>query len=286
MSTIYDLHTHSTASDGTLTPAELVRHAVHSGVNALALTDHDTTEGIPEAADEAVRHGLVLVPGVEISVTWCGLTVHLVGLGVDPGCEELQAGLHRLREFRSWRAEEIGHRLEKSGIPGACQGARALAEGGLIARTHFARFLVNQGHAPDMRRVFQRFLVRGKPGHVTGRWAELSEAVEWIRVSGGQAVIAHPARYALTRSKLRRLLAEFVEAGGMGLEVVSGSHSRDDTFKMAKHAADFDLLASAGSDYHGPENPWVGLGRLPGLPPGVRPVWQGWEPAPLAVNAC
>ena len=277
MSLKYDLHTHSTASDGTLTPRELVRHAARCGVDMLALTDHDSTEGVADAASEAIGLEVGLVPGVEISVSWCKQTVHLVGLGVDPDCRSLQEGLKKLREFRSWRAEEIARRLEKSGIPGAYEGAKALSSGTLIARTHFARYLVDQGHAPTLRKVFQHFLVRGKPGYVPGQWAELSEAVGWIRTAGGQAVIAHPARYPLTRTRLRRLLAEFIEAGGEGLEVVSGSHSRDDSFKMAKHAADFQLLASAGSDYHGPENPWIDLGRLPPFPAGTVPIWRGWE---------
>ena len=276
MSLKYDLHTHSTASDGTLTPAELARHAARCGVDMLALTDHDTTEGVVDAAREAARQGVGFVPGVEVSVSWGRQTIHLLGLGVDPACQRLQAGLKGLREFRSWRAEEIGRRLVKSGIPGAYEGARALSSGTLIARTHFARYLVDQGHAPTLRKVFQHFLVRGKPGYVPGQWAELSEAVSWIKTAGGQAVIAHPARYPLTRTRLRRLLAEFSEAGGEGLEVISGSHSADDSFKMAKHAADFQLLASAGSDYHGPENPWIDLGRLPPFPTGTVPIWRGW----------
>ena len=190
--------------------------------------------------------------------------------------EQIQ-GLADLRKFRDWRAEEIGRRLAKDGIHGAYEGARELSNGRLISRTHFARFLVAQGHAPDLRRVFRRFLVHGKPGHVAGEWASLADAVGWIRAAGGQAVIAHPARYRLTRSKLRRLIGEFAELGGTALEVVSGSHSRDDYFTMAMHARDFGLLASAGSDYHGPEHPWIELGHLPALPIGCKAIWKDWQ---------
>lgn len=280
MSPPFDLHTHSTASDGTLTPTELVERAAAGGVGTLALTDHDTLEGLAEAAAAARSAGIELVPGVEISVTWEGGTVHLVGLNVDTGCESLQAGLARLREFRDWRAREIGRRLARdAGIADAFDGARALSNGRLVSRTHFARYLVAQGRAESVRDVFNKFLKQGKPGHVAGQWAGLAEAVTWIRAAGGQAVLAHPARYPLTRTRLRRLLGEFREAGGAGLEVVSGSHSRDDVFHMAQQARAHGLLASAGSDYHGPEQPWIELGRLPDLPPGCRPIWAEWAVA-------
>ncbi len=277
MSTIPDLHTHSTASDGTLSPSELVARAQAAGVHALALTDHDTLEGLEEAAAEAVRRGMRFVPGVEISVTWGGRTVHIVGLQVDAGNAELQQGLAGLRRFRDWRAEEIGRRLERAGYPELFERARAHSNGHLISRTHFARALVEAGHAETTREVFKRFLVNGKPGHVPGEWADLAQAVGWIRAAGGRAVIAHPARYGFTRSKLRRLIGEFREAGGAAMEVISGSHSRDEMFTMAAHARDGGLLASVGSDYHGPENPWIELGRLPELPAGLRPVWHDWS---------
>ncbi|MCG7866720.1 MAG: PHP domain-containing protein [Candidatus Thiodiazotropha taylori] len=274
---VYDLHSHSTASDGTLSPRALVQRAAEAGVEVLALTDHDTTAGIDEASEAAQSCGLVLIPGVEVSVSWNRQTVHLVGLNLDPHDSRLDAGLQKLRDFREWRAEEIGRRLDKAGISGAYEGALALAEGCLVSRTHFARFLVQSGIVEGERKVFKRFLVSGKPGHVPGEWASLEEAVGWIHAAGGQAVIAHPARYRMTRSKLRQLLKQFVALQGDGLEVVSGSHSRDDYVNMAKHAKDFDLMASAGSDFHCPENPWIELGRLPRLPEGCKPVWQSWN---------
>jgi len=277
MPALPDLHTHSTASDGTLGPAELVARAQAAGIRVLALTDHDTLEGMEEAAAEAAWQGLHFVPGVEISVTWDGRTVHIVGLRVDAGNAELQQGLAGLRRFRDWRAEEIGRRLGRAGYPGLFEQARAFSNGRLISRTHFARALVDAGFAETTREVFRRFLVSGKPGHVPGEWADLGEAVGWIRAAGGRAVIAHPARYGFTRSKLRRLIDAFREAGGEGMEVISGSHSRDEVFTMAAHARDTGLLASVGSDYHGPENSWIELGRLPELPGGLCPVWHDWS---------
>lgn len=273
----FDLHAHSTASDGSLSPAALMQRAQAAGVDVMALTDHDTLEGLDEAAATARALGVTFVPGVEVSVTWQGITVHILGLSVDAHNDDLSQGLADLRKFRDWRAEEIGRRLARDGIPGAYEGARGLSNGRLISRTHFARFLVAQGYAPDLRRVFRRFLVNGKPGYVAGEWASLGDAVAWIRAAGGQAVIAHPARYGLTRSKLRRLIGAFAEVGGAALEVVSGSHSRDDYFTMAMHARDFGLLASAGSDYHGPEHPWIELGQLPALPIGCKAIWKDWH---------
>jgi len=273
----FDLHAHSTASDGTLTPTALMRRARESGVEVMALTDHDTLEGLAEAHQAADALGLRFIPGVEVSVTWEGLTVHIVGLGVDRDDPVLNRGLASLRDFRDWRAEEIGRRLAKHGISGAFEAARDLSNGRLISRTHFARFLVQDGRAKDVRDVFRHYLVSGKPGFVPGQWAALGDAIAWIRAAGGQAVIAHPARYRVTRGKLRRLIGEFAEQGGSALEVVSGSHSRDDYFTMAHHARDFGLAASAGSDYHGPEHPWIELGRLPDLPAGCTAIWQDWS---------
>jgi len=273
MTARYDLHCHSLASDGTLTPAGLVQAARDAGIEVLALTDHDTTDGIREAAAAPVA-GLRLVPGAEISVTWQSQTIHVLGLGIDPGCDELQAGLAQLREFRDWRAEEIGRRLARAGIGGAWTGARALAQGRIVSRTHFAQYLVEQGHAPSVRDVFRRFLVNNRPGYVSGEWAELEDALGWIRAAGGMAVIAHPARYRLTASKLSRLVGEFRELGGVGLEVVSGSHTRDNINTMAALCRTERLLASCGSDYHGPENCWMRLGELPALPTGCTPVWE------------
>lgn len=287
MAVQYDLHSHSTASDGTLAPSELVHEAHRQGVQVLALTDHDTIDGLAEARQAAAQVGLTLVPGVEVSVTWERRTVHVVGLNVDPEAPGLRAGLARLRDFRDWRAEEIGRRLAKAGVPEAFAGASRYAGGSIIGRTHFAHYLVEIGRAGSVRDVFKRFLVNDKPGYVPGQWASLSEAVTWIRDAGGQAVIAHPARYRLTATKLRKLMSEFMEYGGEGMEVVTGSHSRDECMAMAGHVRRQGLLASCGSDYHGPENPWIELGKLPALPTDCRPIWDSpnWPHAAVAAAA-
>ena len=276
---VYDLHTHTFYSDGALSPAELVARAAGHGVTVLALTDHDVTDGLPEAQAAATAADITLVPGVEISVSWGAQTVHVLGLQIDVANTALQTGLARLREFRDWRAEEIGRRLAKAGIAGAIEGARARAQRGLVSRTHFAQFLVAAGHAPDVRSVFKKYLVHGKPGYVPGQWAALAEAIGWIRAAGGQAVLAHPARYKITATRLKTLLGEFRDAGGVAIEVVSGSHSRDDAFRFAQLSRHFGLLASSGSDFHSPQNYHMDLGPLPPLPDGCTPIWQTWGDA-------
>lgn len=272
----FDLHSHSTASDGTLEPAELMRRAAAAGVEVMALTDHDTLAGLDEAAATAAGLGLAFVPGVEISVTWRQQTVHIVGLGVDRSHPALVAGLGRLRAYREQRAEAIADALAAAGIADTLEGARAHSSGRLIGRTHFARHLVERGYGTSVGKVFQHFLVRGKPGHVADEWADLSEAVGWITAAGGQAVVAHPARYKLTRTRLIELFEAFRAAGGVAVEVVSGSHTAADYQRMAELTQRLGLLASAGSDYHGPEQAWIALGQLPALPPGCTPVWHDW----------
>lgn len=273
----YDLHSHSTVSDGSLTPEALVERAAEQGVHVLALTDHDVTDGLQAARQSAASQNIKLVSGVEISVTWNGPTIHVLGLGIDEESRELQDGLHKLREFRAWRAEEIARRLEKKGIPGALDGALKFAKGALVSRTHFAHFLVESGRAKNVKQVFTKFLVSGKPGHVPGQWASLEDAVQWINAAGGQAVIAHPARYRLSATRFRQLLSEFKSFGGVGLEVVSSSHSDSECANMGRYARQFDLLASRGSDFHGPEHQWVELGKIPPLPEECQPIWETWE---------
>jgi len=273
---VYDLHTHSTASDGTLTPSELIALAAAKGVDVLALTDHDTLDGLAAARTAADAAGLILSPGVEISVTWGGRTIHIIGLGIDPRNQALRDGLAELSAYRRRRAEEIGRRLAKEGIQDAFEGAGAFSNGRLIGRTHFARFLVQQGYAADEHEVFKHYLVKGKPGHVAGDWASLETAVGWIRDAGGQAVIAHPGRYRFTRTKLLRLIGQFTEFGGVGIEVVSGNHSRDECLLFARYAQENRLLASVGSDFHG-SGPRIGFGGTVPLPSFCTPIWADWE---------
>jgi len=270
---LYDLHTHTTASDGSLSPAELVTHAQECGTEVLAVTDHDITDGISEAITAANDAQLTIVPGIEISVTWAHQTIHVVGLHIDRDNDELQAGIKKLQDHRVWRAEEIGRKLEKAGIPGGLEAAKRLAKGNIISRTHFAHFLVEQGHAPNMKQVFKKYLVRNKPGYVSGEWANLEDVVSWIRAAGGLAVIAHPARYQLSANKMRQMLGVFRDCGGVGIEVVSGSHTASDIQRFTHVAEYFGLYASRGSDYHGKETSYADPRRLPALPDGCRPVW-------------
>jgi predicted metal-dependent phosphoesterase TrpH len=269
-----DLHTHSTASDGRLSPADLVARAAGYGVEVLALTDHDGTDGLAEARQSADELGIRFINGIELSVTWDKRTVHIVGLNIDPDYAPLKAGIQSLQDFRETRAIEMAEKLAKSGISGAYEGAKRQSDGNMLGRMHFANFLVEAGYAKNVRNVFKNYLVSNKPGHVTGDWASLEDVVSWITGSGGVAVIAHPARYKLTRTKLRKLLKDFVTAGGQAIEVVSGSHNVNEMNTMACHADDFDLYASSGSDFHDPAFPWIKLGCLPELPPKCKPVWE------------
>lgn len=276
MALCYDLHSHSICSDGVLSPTDLLQRAVTKGVDVLALTDHDVTSGIAEAAATAQSLGVCLIPGVEISVTWRKRLLHIVGLGIDPGDEQLLQGLAKLREVRQWRAMEMGRRFEKIGINGVYEGARVLANGDIISRTHFARYLVGNHQAHDVQDAFKRYLKHGKRCYVPCEWASLDEAVGWITRANGQAVIAHPARYELGHALLNSLLGEFKEMGGAGIEVVTSSHNQQDCLSMANHAKKYKLLASMGSDFHEPGNSWIELGRLPSLPEGCDPIWQEW----------
>lgn len=279
MTFAYDLHAHTCHSDGTLGPAGLVARARANGVATLALTDHDVTSGLEEAQAAAAGAGLRLIPGVEISVTWQRQTVHVVGLRIDAGDARLQRGLERLRALRWQRAEEIGRRLGKKNIPEALAQTRALIGGTVVSRTHFARFLAARGYVRSEGQAFKDYLGRGRVAHVPGQWAGLEEAVGWIRGAGGIAVVAHPARYALTAGKLKRLLGEFRECGGAAIEVTTGSQAASDAEHLSRLAVDFGFLASCGSDYHGPEKPWVDLGRLPALAPELTPVWNALAPS-------
>jgi len=272
-----DLHAHSTASDGVLSPADLVRRAHAGGVDLFALTDHDELAGVAEAARAAEALGMGFVAGVEISVTWAGETVHVLGLGVDPDSETLRRGLAQVRSGRDARAREIGAQLGSAGIPGAYEAALAHAGNrALVSRTHFARHLVETGACRDMDEVFRRFLIEGKPGYVAHRWARLDDAMRWIRAAGGTPVLAHPARYAFDDTALWAMIGAFRDLGGLGIEVVCGSHLPDEYARFARVAAEFGLLASRGSDFHAPGESRADPGRLPALPGGLRPVWEAW----------
>jgi predicted metal-dependent phosphoesterase TrpH len=272
-----DLHCHSIVSDGCLEPAAVVRRAHSNGVTLLSLTDHDELSGTAEAAQEAAALGMRFVPGVEVSVTFQDVTVHVVGLGVDPENPALQAGLTRVRMGREDRARRMADALARAGLGGALSGARRFASNpAMIGRAHFARHLVASGVMPDVRTVFDHYLAHGKPGYIPQRWADLEEAVDWIRGAGGIAVMAHPARYCrrLSVAALDRLFDIFMAAGGEGVEVVAGAHSPEEARRFATLARQRGLLASVGSDFHGEGESPVDIGRCNPLPPDLNPVWS------------
>jgi predicted metal-dependent phosphoesterase TrpH len=270
-----DLHCHSTVSDGTLEPEDLAARAAANGVELWALTDHDEVGGQQRACAAAHARGLAYLTGTEISVSFAGETVHIIGLGFDADDAALREGLARTRGGREARAREMAEGLAQVGIRGAYDGAlKYVGNPELISRTHFARWLVEAGHCSDTNEVFRRFLSAGKPGFVPHRWARLGEAVQWIARAGGIAVIAHPARYSrFTPTEEYALFSEFKAHGGRGVEVITGSHTAAESGKYAEMALEFELLASRGSDFHAPGESRTELGALPDLPGQLTPVW-------------
>ena len=269
-----DLHCHSTTSDGTLEPEELAARAAANGVDLWARTDPDEVGGQQRAIEAARAQGMKSLTGVEISVTFAAVTVHIVGLGFDHTDPRMAEGLADTRDGRGPRAIAMAEQLAQVGIAGAYEGAlKYVGNPRLISRTHFARFLVESGVCRDTPEVFRKYLVEGKPGYVPHRWAKLGDAVRWITQSGGVAVIAHPARYKFTPNEEYALFSEFKQHGGQGVEVVTGSHTAAEALRYADMAREFDLLASRGSDFHSPDESHIDLGRLPPLPPDLKPVW-------------
>lgn len=274
MAEIYDLHCHSTASDGALSPTDLIRRAHEQGVTSLALTDHDTTAGLTEARTAATASGIRLIPGIELSTTWQDKCFHIVGLGIDPAYDPLAQATQDLQTVRLERAEKIADKLEKKRIPGALEAVKQAAGDSMITRTHFADFLLSRHHVSTQQEAFDRYLARGKPAYVSTPWAELEQAIKWITGSGGVAVLAHPLRYKLTANWMKRLLTAFKEAGGQAVEVITSRINADEIKLVAGYAARFELAGSIGSDFHNPENQWIELGRLAPLPPQTKPVWE------------
>ncbi len=270
-----DLHCHSDVSDGTMTPASLVRRAVAHGVDLLALTDHDNLGGLAEAAAQADASGLTFVPGVEVSVTWAEETVHVVGLGIDPTNPALDAALSGVRAGRIERARSISAGVESAlGISGLFDSAIAHAtHPEMASRSHIARALVERGVCRTTSEVFDRFMIAGRPGHVPHRWATLEQAVGWIRGAGGVAVLAHPGRYRIGDLALGELIGRFQELGGEAIEVVSGCHDNGQVDAFARRARALGLRASRGSDFHGPGEGAMDIGHAPALPAGLVPVW-------------
>ena len=270
-----DLHSHSTVSDGTLAPEAVAERAAQGGVQLWALTDHDEVSGQQRAREAALDLGMAWVGGVEVSVSFAGETVHIVGLGIDPAHEALRAGLAATRAGRRERARQMAAGLAQAGIAGAFEGAlRHAGNPDLVSRTHFARYLVERGVCAHTHEVFKRYLTEGKPGFVAHQWARLADAVAWIRGAGGIAVIAHPGRYKFSANEEFALFTEFIAHGGTAVEVVTGSHSGAEQVRFTETALEFDLLASRGSDFHSPGESRTALGALPDLPGRLKPVWE------------
>ena len=272
-----DLHTHSSCSDGLLSPTDLATRAHANGARVLALTDHDMVRGIAQARDACERLGLQFVPGVEISITWNGRSIHIVGLHIDEKNPDLVRNLDANRRGRVERAAEISKKLEDLGIPGAFKGALSLVTDPIvISRKHFSRFLVDAKVCATTTEAFDRFLKLGRPAYVFHEWTTMENAVRWIKDAGGIAIIAHPGRYEISEEALFRLFDEFKQLGGTGIEVVTGSHRRDLYPYFANLARYYGFLASAGSDFHAPGETYLDVGSLPELPDGLTPVWHDW----------
>ncbi len=270
----FDLHCHSSASDGSLTPTEVVKRAADQGVQTLAITDHDTINGQAEALAAAREYDLNLIPGIEISTTWENKCFHIVGLNIDPADSHLNEGIQNLQTIRTERALKIATRLGKKNIPNVFESVVADAGDRMITRAHFADFLYQNQYVSSQQEAFDRYLGKGKPAYVKTVWADLAESIAWIRQAGGIAVIAHPMRYQMTASWMQRFLTFFKDSGGQAIEVVTGRSNADEIQRSLYYATRFDLAGSVGSDFHSPDNRWVELGRLAALPQSVRPVWE------------
>lgn len=269
----YDLHCHSYYSDGTLSPQQLVELAQQRSVKYLALTDHDTVAGLEVIQSAAASTDLTIIAGVEISVTWCKKVLHIVGLNIDPKSEALLTLLSRLQQVRQQRAQLMGEKLEKLGCTGVLETALQYAGIGMVTRSHFGRALLDLGYVSHMEAAFSKYLRQGKPGYVTVEWATLAETIEAIRQAGGHAVLAHPQRYNMSATWMRRLLMEFKALGGSAIEVVYGAYNRNQICTARDYAVRFGLMGSVGSDLHFPDQPWVKLGSLAPLPSNVTPIW-------------
>ncbi len=274
MTEIYDFHCHSTASDGTFTPQDLVLRAHEKGVTTLSLTDHDTVSGLEKAKQQAHDLGMQFINGIELSANWQKHCLHIVGLGIDPTYEPLVKITDYLQTLRTERAEKMSAKLEKKQIFGAFDAVKLAAGEGMITRTHFADFLVSQHHVDTQQEAFDRYLAQGKPAFVATIWPELHEVINWITGAGGIAVIAHPLRYKLSANWMNRLLVDFKESGGQGLEVITSRINQDEIRLVANYAKKYDLVGSVGSDFHNDTNPYVELGRIAELPATVTPVWN------------
>lgn len=271
---IFDLHSHTNCSDGVLSPHELIARAVEKGVDALSITDHDTLEAYRDL--EHWSDKISLIPGIELSTQWQKTGVHILGLNVEIDSAAMNTAVRLQSESRRQRAIQIGERLEKKGLEGVYEGASKLTRGAYVGRPHFARFLVQSGQVESINKAFKNYLGDGKAGDIRHHWADLRQVIEWVRKANGIAVLAHPLKYKLTRTRLKRCLDDFIAAGGQGMEVVSGNQTHQQTSDMARLCEQYGLLASCGSDFHMPGKPWAELGFFAHLPRNVKPVWESF----------
>ena len=271
-----DLHTHTTVSDGKLSPIELCQRAASRGVEYLSITDHDTCCAYGEL-ETTVSLPVQLIPGIEFSSYWRNTGIHILGLNVKLQSAILQSAIDYQQTARALRAEQIAARLEQHGIDNSLAQVKTIAGNAYIGRPHFAQHLVDIGRVKNVKEAFRKFLGPGKPGDVKENWAPMDQIIGWIRDAGGMAVLAHPAKYGLTWTKLRALLDEFSAAGGVGMEIISGQQQPELTGRLGKLSVQKGLLASCGSDFHRPEDVWSELGRIPDLPAACTPVWRHWE---------
>ncbi|WP_328701346.1 PHP domain-containing protein [Cellvibrio polysaccharolyticus] len=271
---IFDLHSHTTRSDGILSPEALMSRAKARNVSVIAVTDHDTIAGLSAARQAACELGLGFINGIEISTLWRGAGVHVVGLGVATDSPALQEAIQLLQQVRADRAVAIAAKLEKAGLGNVLPEVQRIAGDALPGRLHFARYLVKRGSVNSIQRAFKQYLGTGKVADVKYQWPDMTRAIEWIHEAGGVAVLAHPAKYDFTRSKMCRLVGEFAAAGGDAMEVVSGYQDARLTQDLARIATANGLLASCGSDFHAPDQPWQELGNFGSLPESCQPVWR------------
>ncbi len=272
-----DLHSHTTASDGRLEPKDLVDRALSFDIEVLAITDHDTVDGLAPAKQYVQDNQLPIkiINGIEISTVWQNKDIHIVGLNIDPDNPVLKTLIDQQKQHRVERSELIASRLEKATREGVLEEVQQIAGDAPITRAHFAKWLVDNGFAKNMQMVFKKYLTRNNPGYVPPNWCSMKDAVDAIHAAGGQAVLAHPGRYQLTAKWVKRLLTAFVEADGDAMEVAQPQQAQQERRNLADYAIQYKLLASQGSDFHYP-SPWMELGRNLWLPAGVEPVWKDW----------
>jgi predicted metal-dependent phosphoesterase TrpH len=270
-----DLHTHTNASDGALSPSELLERAVAQGVTSLSITDHDSVDAYASLSGENAEK-INLIPGIELSTSWCGRNIHVLGLNIDPYNHDLANGILAQKAARQHRAEKIASRLRKVGIPDLLGKVLQVAGDSTIGRPHFAEILVAEGAVTNLSQAYKKYLGNGKPGDVRQYWASMSEVVDWIRSAGGTAVLAHPGHYKLTNTKMRALGKDFVASGGQSIEVCNGVQSETLTRKLAQLCDDLKLSASCGSDFHNSNNAWSEVGRFSPLPASCNPIWENW----------